>query len=435
MLDRSLIVAAGMTVGFAASQLMGAGVTVSVDVLPGAPPSTQIFMTGVTSHGDSAWGVGYFRSGADTRSLAYAWDGSGWASESTPSPASDAGVVNVTVQDVDTRDGLSVYAAGTYVASGAISPDTFLMSQNGSGWEHTVTPGQSSFGAQGFLFEAAHVDSDGVLWLGGQFQNPAAGRPTATIIKFDGGFSRFDGPLITVAAHRVRAIDSSGIGNIWAVGSAGGSSTAVGRVYALHNDGSGWSESSPPQTGFGEILRAVGVVSETEVWAGGSYQTMEGVQVVTHPLMWRWDGSSWERFECPLFPQDIVVTQQGEVYAVGGTALARWDAGAWVIVADLSSEGFDLAVLRSVTEYDASTLLAVGEAERGDTPIAAWFAIQQSCDPDFAEPFGQLDFSDISAFLTAFDAMAPEADLSEPLGQWDFSDVASFLKAFGAGCP
>ncbi len=54
---------------------------------------------------------------------------------------------------------------------------------------------------------------------------------------------------------------------------------------------------------------------------------------------------------------------------------------------------------------------------------------------DLAEPFGSLDFSDVSAFLTAFAAMAPEADLAAPFGQWDFSDVAAYLAVFGAGCP
>ncbi len=54
---------------------------------------------------------------------------------------------------------------------------------------------------------------------------------------------------------------------------------------------------------------------------------------------------------------------------------------------------------------------------------------------DIAEPFGALDFSDIAAFLTAFDAQAPIADLAPPLGVFDFSDVGAFLTAFGAGCP
>ncbi len=54
---------------------------------------------------------------------------------------------------------------------------------------------------------------------------------------------------------------------------------------------------------------------------------------------------------------------------------------------------------------------------------------------DIAEPFDQLDFSDISAFLTAFTNMEAEADLAAPLGQWDFSDVSAFLSLFSAGCP
>ncbi len=54
---------------------------------------------------------------------------------------------------------------------------------------------------------------------------------------------------------------------------------------------------------------------------------------------------------------------------------------------------------------------------------------------DLAEPFDQLDFSDVVAFLTAFATMQPEADLAAPIGQFDFSDVVAFLAAFGAGCP
>ncbi|MEZ6242102.1 MAG: GC-type dockerin domain-anchored protein [Phycisphaerales bacterium] len=59
-----------------------------------------------------------------------------------------------------------------------------------------------------------------------------------------------------------------------------------------------------------------------------------------------------------------------------------------------------------------------------------------SCGPaDLAEPFGQLDFSDIVAFLTAFGTCGSEADLAPPFGQCDFSDVIAYLTLFGAGCP
>jgi hypothetical protein len=54
---------------------------------------------------------------------------------------------------------------------------------------------------------------------------------------------------------------------------------------------------------------------------------------------------------------------------------------------------------------------------------------------DLAEPFGDLTFADISAFLTAFTAQDPAADLAAPQGQFTFADISAFLAAFAAGCP
>lgn len=47
---------------------------------------------------------------------------------------------------------------------------------------------------------------------------------------------------------------------------------------------------------------------------------------------------------------------------------------------------------------------------------------------------GVLNFFDVSAFLTAFNAMEPAADFTGD-GMYDFFDVSQFLSAFGAGCP
>lgn len=55
-------------------------------------------------------------------------------------------------------------------------------------------------------------------------------------------------------------------------------------------------------------------------------------------------------------------------------------------------------------------------------------------DADFAEPYGELSFFDVSAFLTAFNAQEASADLNND-GFWDFFDVSSFLTAFSSGCP
>ncbi len=47
---------------------------------------------------------------------------------------------------------------------------------------------------------------------------------------------------------------------------------------------------------------------------------------------------------------------------------------------------------------------------------------------------GNLDFFDVSAFLTAFNAMDPIADFTGD-GAFNFFDVSAFLSAFSSGCP
>lgn len=60
-------------------------------------------------------------------------------------------------------------------------------------------------------------------------------------------------------------------------------------------------------------------------------------------------------------------------------------------------------------------------------------ACESSCAPDITGD-GDLNFFDISAFLTAFNAQEPVADFTGD-GQFNFFDISAFLKAFSAGCP
>jgi hypothetical protein len=56
-----------------------------------------------------------------------------------------------------------------------------------------------------------------------------------------------------------------------------------------------------------------------------------------------------------------------------------------------------------------------------------------ACQPDLNED-GDLNFFDVSAFLSAFGANDPAADFNGD-DQYNFFDVSAFLTAFGAGCP
>ncbi|MBL4699114.1 MAG: S8 family serine peptidase, partial [Phycisphaerales bacterium] len=53
---------------------------------------------------------------------------------------------------------------------------------------------------------------------------------------------------------------------------------------------------------------------------------------------------------------------------------------------------------------------------------------------DLAEPFGNLNFFDVSAFLTAFSASDSSADLNGD-GSFNFFDVSDYLTLFAEGCP
>lgn len=59
-----------------------------------------------------------------------------------------------------------------------------------------------------------------------------------------------------------------------------------------------------------------------------------------------------------------------------------------------------------------------------------------ACEPCLADLNGDgvLDFFDVSAFLTAFNAMNPIADFNND-GVYNFFDVSAFLAAYNAGCP
>ncbi len=117
-------------------------------------------------------------------------------------------------------------------------------------------------------------------------------------------------------------------------------------------------------------------------------------------------------------PDGVDPVDEADVF----NAASRWDRLEW----RRTFPGLD----------DGPHVITVVAFEQSGRAIVREFPIGSAdCPADLAEPFGQLDFSDVVAFLTAFGAMDPAADLAEPVGQFDFSDVVAFLSAFGAGCP
>lgn len=83
----------------------------------------------------------------------------------------------------------------------------------------------------------------------------------------------------------------------------------------------------------------------------------------------------------------------------------------------------------SCLQFDNTTCDLVG---------GEWFgpgteSCESDCLPDLTMD-GELDFFDVSAFLTAFGSQDSVADFTGD-GEFDFFDVSAFLTAFGQGCP
>ena len=129
-------------------------------------------------------------------------------------------------------------------------------------------------------------------------------------------------------------------------------------------------------------------------------------------------------------------TLEVEVKTIGGT----WETIATITGSDLATTpefiqydlpiytwAFDDAQVRFKVSSDG--LFFLDDVYMGTEELSAGCS-----DADLAEPFGELNFFDVSAFLSAYNAQEPGADINGD-GEYNFFDVSSFLTEFNAGCP
>ena len=84
-------------------------------------------------------------------------------------------------------------------------------------------------------------------------------------------------------------------------------------------------------------------------------------------------------------------------------------------------------------DADADTIYAPAGIQGFATYLNA------TCQPgcavaDIAEPFGELNFFDLVAFLNLYNNQDPFADFAAPFGVFNFFDVAAFVTAYTQGC-
>ena len=133
--------------------------------------------------------------------------------------------------------------------------------------------------------------------------------------------------------------------------------------------------------------------------------------------------------------------------------LSNNDGGSWTTIDTLSgSQGggwveysFDLNSIFVIPSSEVRVRFLASDTGDGSVVEAGVDAVKlvefvcvdapAGCnDADLAEPFGVLNFFDVSAFLSAFNAGESSADLNND-GNHDFFDISDFLSAFNTGCP
>lgn len=125
-----------------------------------------------------------------------------------------------------------------------------------------------------------------------------------------------------------------------------------------------------------------------------------------------------------------------EVFMVNG----QWETIATLTGSDLQTSPeliqFDLPIGAWALDnaqvrfrVDSDGLFFIDDVYLGTEQLSAGCS-----EADLADPFGELNFFDVSAFLGAYNAQDPVADINND-GSYDFFDVSAFLTQFNAGCP
>lgn len=139
--------------------------------------------------------------------------------------------------------------------------------------------------------------------------------------------------------------------------------------------------------------------------------------------------------------QEILWLTDDDTGATTADLLLSTDDGATyptVVAAGMNADtGSYYWVVPDLAATDARLRLVVHDADgnQGFDDTDQSFTIDGSCTADLAEPFGTLNFFDVSAFLSLYNAQDPAADLAEPFWVFNFFDVSAFLGAYNAGCP
>ncbi len=171
---------------------------------------------------------------------------------------------------------------------------------------------------------------------------------------------------------RLNAVAEIATNDVWAVGVHYNQSALAYQTLVEHFDGTKWSILTSPNGGTRyDELRALAVVSPTDIWAVGMTQT-SGSTIRNLTMIQHFDGTSWTIMPSPNRPNEtdawllgVTAVSASDVWAVGfdhtGTLVEHFDGASWSIVSSPNPVS-GTNVFNGVTAISSNDVWAVGES-------------------------------------------------------------------------
>jgi hypothetical protein len=274
-------------------------------------PGTLQSVSAVSS--SDVWAVGFHDDDHQaSTTLVEHWNGHFWSLVATPGLGGGGGSSLWGVSAVSASD---VWAAGNYYDGTQFA--TLVMHWDGTSW--TVVDSPSPGGANGSYLQSVSARSANDVWAVGHTYDGTLiehwDGSAWTVVKSPGG--------VGVHLTGVSAISAT---SAFAVGNTYG---AFSRTFILHWNGKTWSRVASPmpgKVGHGDTLSGVSATSSSDAWAVGT--TTRWRHVIARTLILHWDGKTWQRV-VGLNPGGRLGTTLTGVSAISDTDL--WAVGSFGI--------------------------------------------------------------------------------------------------------
>ncbi|HKP51036.1 MAG TPA: S-layer homology domain-containing protein [Chloroflexia bacterium] len=196
---------------------------------------------------------------------------------------------------------------------------------------------------------------------------------TPTPISCSTGWTVMDSPNRDAQANSLRAIAVVSPSDIWAVGTSGPDDY---RPFSVHWDGYAWSLVPMPDALGGRIIYAVAAIASDDVWAVGRNNAAFSPILTMH-----WNGSAWSAVPGPnIGSASVTLTglsaiSHDDVWAVGSVSSAslvlHWNGNQWSAVPTPAG-----GALQAIVAISAADVWAVGGSSSGATTMhwdgSAW---------------------------------------------------------------